>query len=185
MSICPKCGGHRIVGPKYQASSWSRIAECLAYTCVTCGYSETRPTKDAPIMSEQKTRVTPEILKEERERIELRKVLKGSPDAAPYVYCGVGVDLGQVGYSCVRRKGHDGEHSHRSDDGELSDVRLRVEQKEVRDVRMEGTQTQVAADSSPVETTTRSEGSSGCAPPTSHPPSRESPAARGVDDHST
>lgn len=51
MSKCPKCGGARIIGPKYENDIHPFAAkgpnERLRYTCFECGYSETSPTLDS------------------------------------------------------------------------------------------------------------------------------------------
>jgi hypothetical protein len=40
---CPKCGVGRLGPPSYQRSAFR---ECLKYSCNTCGWSTTTPTKD-------------------------------------------------------------------------------------------------------------------------------------------
>lgn len=42
---CPKCHVGTLSGPRYERSVITG-AEWLNYTCSTCGYAETRPTKD-------------------------------------------------------------------------------------------------------------------------------------------
>lgn len=42
---CPKCREGALAGPRYGRHPYTG-AECLHYTCSTCGYAETRPTKD-------------------------------------------------------------------------------------------------------------------------------------------
>jgi len=44
MDICPKCGGVKIVGPRYENTG---MAERLRFVCLRCGYSKTTPTLDA------------------------------------------------------------------------------------------------------------------------------------------
>lgn len=45
MNMCPKCSGHKIIGPKYHRRD-SGQPERLAYTCFRCGYSATTRTHD-------------------------------------------------------------------------------------------------------------------------------------------
>lgn len=47
MSRCPKCGSHKIIGPKYHTQFNGFQLERLGYTCFQCGYSMTTPTRDA------------------------------------------------------------------------------------------------------------------------------------------
>ena len=47
MTRCPKCGGIRIGGPHYEPAAFFGDRDALRYTCRTCGYSTTTPTKDA------------------------------------------------------------------------------------------------------------------------------------------
>jgi predicted nucleic-acid-binding Zn-ribbon protein len=54
MIVCPKCGSGHISRPKYEPAADKAyrghavtVAECLRYTCINCGYSETTPTLDA------------------------------------------------------------------------------------------------------------------------------------------
>ena len=44
MTVCPKCGGAVIRGPRYSKTVFG--SECLRYECFTCGYETTTPTKD-------------------------------------------------------------------------------------------------------------------------------------------
>lgn len=47
MITCPKCGGGSISGPLYEpAQRGVHLRDRLRYRCLTCGYSETRPTRD-------------------------------------------------------------------------------------------------------------------------------------------
>jgi hypothetical protein len=43
MTVCPKCGSCKIIGPRYE-HEW--CYERLRYRCFTCGYSMTTPTAD-------------------------------------------------------------------------------------------------------------------------------------------
>jgi DNA-directed RNA polymerase subunit RPC12/RpoP len=46
MTNCPKCGGRKIIGPKFLRALYPR-PERLSYRCFTCGYTEETPTRDA------------------------------------------------------------------------------------------------------------------------------------------
>lgn len=43
MTLCPKCERRRISGPKYEVVAG---VERLRYTCVQCGYTTTKETRD-------------------------------------------------------------------------------------------------------------------------------------------
>ena len=49
MTQCPKCGGNKIIGPKFQPAPRMWEQERLVYTCFTCGYASSTPTKDAEV----------------------------------------------------------------------------------------------------------------------------------------
>lgn len=44
MTRCPKCGSHSIGGPSYRQD---QFGEHLSYSCLRCGYEQTKPTLDA------------------------------------------------------------------------------------------------------------------------------------------
>lgn len=45
MTTCPKCGGNKILGPRFERSAFGQ--ERLRFNCFACGYSTTTPTLDA------------------------------------------------------------------------------------------------------------------------------------------
>jgi hypothetical protein len=49
MTKCPKCGGNKIIGPKFYPATRMWEQERLGYTCFQCGYQTSTPTKDAVI----------------------------------------------------------------------------------------------------------------------------------------